>query len=76
MWENPFNVSKIKKNPVTIEFNINTAKYKELGYDQEPLAFNVSHSFLTDEVLARGFGFTFGETKPMLDWFDEDFYNV
>jgi len=33
MWENPFNVSKFKKNPVTIEFNINTAKYKELGYN-------------------------------------------
>lgn len=55
---------------------VSTEKYKELGYDQEPLAFNVSHSFLTDEVLARGFGFTFGETKPMLDWFEEDFYNV
>ena len=55
---------------------VSTEKYKELGYDQEPLAFNVSHSFLTDEVLAKGFGFTFGETKPMLDWFSEDFYNV
>lgn len=55
---------------------VSTEKYKELGYDQEPLAFNVSHSFLTDEVLANGFGFTFGETKQMLDWFEEDFYNV
>lgn len=55
---------------------VSTEKYKELGYDQEPLAFNVSHSFLTDEVIAHGFGFTFGETKPMLDWFEEDFYNV
>ncbi len=33
MWENPFNVSKFQKNPVTIEFNINTPKYKELGYN-------------------------------------------
>ena len=56
--------------------NYSALLYKELGYDQEPLAFNVSHSFLTDEVLAKGFGFTFGETKPMLDWFSEDFYNV
>lgn len=55
---------------------VSTEKYKELGYDQEPLAFNVSHSFLTDEVLANGFGFTFGETRQLLDWFEEDFYNV
>ncbi|MBR2525986.1 YkgJ family cysteine cluster protein [bacterium] len=55
---------------------VSSEKYKELGYTQEPLAFNVSHSFLTDEVIAKGFGFTFGETKPMLDWFEEDFYNV
>ncbi len=55
---------------------VSTEKYKALGLTQEPLAFNVSHSFLTDEVLAHGFGFTFGETKPMIDWFSEDFYNV
>jgi len=55
---------------------VSTEKYKALGLEQEPLAFNVSHSFLTDEVIAKGFGFTFGETKPMIDWFDEDFYAI
>ena len=53
-----------------------TEKYKELGYKQPPIAFNVSHNFLTDEAMAKGFGFTFGETKPMIDWFEDDFYNI
>ena len=55
---------------------VSSEKYKELGYEQEPLAFNVSHSFLTHEDFGKIFGFTFGETKPMLDWFEEDFYAV
>lgn len=55
---------------------VSSEKYKELGYDQEPLAFNVSHSFLTHEDFGKLFGFTFGEAKALIDWFDEDFYNV
>ena len=55
---------------------VTTELYKKLGVEQEPVAFNVSHSFLTNEDFAKGFGFTFGKTKSMIEWFSEDFYAV
>lgn len=45
--------------------------YKERNLKEEPMAFNVSHSFLTDEDFATSFGFKFGETKFMIEWFEE-----
>lgn len=60
---------------------ISSEKYEklkqELGEDiPKPLAFNSSYGFLTSEKIEKNFNFSFGDKKPLLDWFDEDFYNA
>lgn len=44
-------------------------KVKALGYKEEPLGFNLSYDFLTGADFERGFNISFGEKKPLLDWF-------
>lgn len=58
------NVYDAKKNIISKEM------HKALGVKEEPNAYNVSYEFLTDSDFARGFGFEFGEIKPLIDWFD------
>ena len=48
---------------------ISSEKYKALGIEEEPVAFNISYEFLTNSDFERGFNFTFGEKKPLIDWF-------
>ena len=48
---------------------ISAEKFKKLGVDQEPVAFNTNYEFLTDPDFERGFKFTFGEIKPLVEWF-------
>ena len=43
--------------------------YEALGRPEEPLAFNIGYSFLTDEQTERAFGIKFGDKKPLIDWF-------
>ena len=45
-------------------------KVKATGFETEPLAYNISYSTLTDESKAKSYGFTFGESKPLIDWFE------
>lgn len=47
---------------------VSSKKFKELGIEEEPLAFNTGYKFLTDEDFARGFHFQFGEVKPLIEW--------
>ena len=49
---------------------ISTRKYKKLNTDKEPLGFNISYKYLTDEEFEKTFCFRFGEVKPMIEWFD------
>lgn len=48
---------------------ISTRKYKKLKVQEEPLGFNVSYKFLTDEAFEKKFNFVFGEKRPMIEWF-------
>lgn len=48
---------------------VSMEKFKKLNIQQEPLAFNAGYHFLTDDDFARGFGFEFGDKKPLIDWF-------
>ena len=47
---------------------ISTEKFEKLGVEEEPVAFNISYEFLTDPDFERGFNFSFGEKKPLIDW--------
>ena len=47
---------------------VSQEKVKALGVEEEPAAFNVSYKFLTDPDFAKGFNFSFGEKKPLIDW--------
>lgn len=40
------------------------------GFKVQPKCYNVSYNFLTDDTFAKGFGFEFGEKKPLIDWFE------
>ena len=59
------NVLDEKENKVSEE------KYKQLGFKEEPLAFNVSYDFLTNPDFEKGFNFSFGDKKALIDWFME-----
>ncbi len=57
------NVIEEKTNIVSGE------KFKNLGVEDEPVAFNISYEFLTDPDFEKGFNFKFGDKKPMIEWF-------
>jgi len=48
---------------------VSLEKFKALGVEEEPLGFNVSYNFLTDEDFEKSFNFKFGEKKSLIDWF-------
>ena len=52
--------------------------FNKLGIKEEPLAFNIQYNFLTSAEFANGYGFEFGKTKPLIDWFEnnEDFKHI
>ncbi len=57
------NVLNLKKRTVSAR------KYKKLNVKEEPLGFNISYKYLTDEEFEQTFGFKFGEKKPLIEWF-------
>ena len=57
------NVLNLKKR------TISPRKYKKLNVKEEPLGFNISYKYLTDEEFEKAFGFQFGEKKPLIEWF-------
>lgn len=48
---------------------ISVEKYEELGFKEEPLAFNLRLPFLIREVGEEGMGLDFGERKTIIEWF-------
>lgn len=57
-------------NVIDIESSkISPEKYKKSGIKEEPLAFNISYEYLTDNEFEQLFNFKFGEKKPLIDWF-------
>ena len=50
---------------------ISPEKYVELGRPEEPLAFNVDYTFLTDSNTEAAFNIKFGEKKPLIEWFEK-----
>ena len=57
------NVLDVEKKMITDE------KFKALGIEQEPVSFNVSYKFLTDEAFENKYNFKFEEKKVLIDWF-------
>ncbi len=57
------NVYDPEKNIISKEM------FKTLGVKEEPNAYNIAYDFLTDADFGKGFGFEFGEVKPLIDWF-------
>ncbi len=51
---------------------VSQEKFNKLGIAQEPLAYNVSYSFLTSENIEKNFHIEFGDKKPLIDWFEFD----
>ncbi len=51
---------------------ISSEKYKTTGIKEEPVSFNVSYEFLTNQDFEEAFKFSFGEKKPLIDWFKEE----
>ena len=44
-------------------------KMKDLGIEQEPIAYNLSLKTLLRKEITHNFDFEFGEVKPLIDWF-------
>lgn len=64
-----FNYSNVMEDG---ENKISEEKFKKLGIEEEPVAFNTNYDFLTDSDFERWFNFKFGEKRPMIDWFIEE----
>lgn len=50
---------------------ISAEKFKKSGIKEEPAAFHTNYEFLTDPDFEKMFKFSFGEKKPLIDWFIE-----
>ena len=57
------NVVDYKKNVISQE------KCDALGFENEPVAYNISYNFLTGEGMEKAFNIKFGEKKPLIEWF-------
>ncbi len=49
---------------------ISKKKFQNLGIDIEPTYFHVAYDFLTEPEFGKGYGFEFGKTKALIDWFE------
>ncbi|MCM1338463.1 MAG: YkgJ family cysteine cluster protein [Muribaculaceae bacterium] len=47
---------------------VSAEKFRKLGIETQPIAFNASYKFLTDSVFESGFNFKFGDRKTLIDW--------
>ena len=48
---------------------LTTEKWKDTGFEIEPVSYNVSLAFLMDNELTQFLNLEFGEQKHILDWF-------
>ncbi len=51
------------------EKKISQKKVKERGFPEEPYGFNIDYEYLTDAEIEHAFQVSFGEKKPLIDWF-------
>lgn len=51
--------------------NLSSKKCKELGIKQEPLAHNVGLHFILDNSITNQLKINFGESKSLIDWFED-----
>ena len=58
------NVLNLRKKTISVR------KFKKLNTKLEPLGFNISYKYLTCEDYERTFNVKFGESKPVIDWFE------
>ena len=49
--------------------NISEEKFAQTRFKNEPMAYNIDYSTLINEEISQGFGFKFGEVKPLIEWF-------
>lgn len=49
--------------------SVSSELYAKTGLTIEPKIYNVSYNFLTEDAFADGYGFKFGDKKPLIDWF-------
>lgn len=59
------NVLNLRKKTISV------IKFKKLKTKAEPLGFNISYKYLTCEDYERTFNIKFGESKPVIDWFEQ-----
>lgn len=59
------NVLNLRKKTISV------IKFKKLNTKAEPLGFNISYKYLTCEDYERTFNIKFGESKPVIDWFEQ-----
>lgn len=59
------NVMNLRKKTISVR------KFKKLNTTAEPLGFNISYKYLTCEDYERTFNIKFGESKPVIDWFEQ-----
>ena len=59
------NVVDFKRNRISQE------KCDELGYEKQPHGYNISYNFLTSKDMEEAFKISFGDKKPLVDWFDD-----
>ena len=52
---------------------ISEEKFQKLGFDAEPLAYNIGYPFLTNKEHEYAYQIKFGETKRLIDWLEKDF---
>lgn len=52
-----------------VKNNISDVKFAESKFVKEPMAYNIDYATLINEEIAKGFGFKFGEVKPLIEWF-------
>ena len=50
---------------------ISKEKFEKGNFIEEPKAFNIKYERLTKESYEKKFNFTFGDKKPLIDWFEE-----
>lgn len=52
-----------------VKNNISETKFAENKLSNEPMAYNIDYATLINDEIAQGFGFEFGEVKPLIEWF-------
>ena len=45
--------------------------FEKSGYKEKPVGFNIEYDFITNKKFEEKFGFSFGDKKPLIDWFEE-----